>query len=300
MKVYKNKKAKEHILSTYDMLLEQWGLAYEERMIENTFGQTHVIVCGKTDGEPIVMFHGVGDDSALMWFYNAKALGENYRIYAIDTIGGPGKSIPGVGYSQTFDDIAWLDSILNALRLEQVHMIGTSHGGYLAMRYLVSRPDKVMKVIGISSVPSSGNKSGSMKLMMKIFLPEALFPKKENVAKLLQKLSGKNSAAFTDNELIMTHYQWLLKGFRNQAMMYHKVTGFTANDLQVINQRAYLLLGELDPFEQYGGEQFVKESKLNAHFYEDAGHGLNHERAEDVNSLILDILGNEVQNIRNY
>ena len=79
MKQYRSKKAGENIIRTYDMLLEEWDIVKEERMIPTSYGPTHVIICGKEEGLPLLMFHGVGDDSALMWIYNAKALGEHFR-----------------------------------------------------------------------------------------------------------------------------------------------------------------------------------------------------------------------------
>lgn len=63
----------------------------------------------------MILFHGVGDDSALMWVYNAKRLGERYKLYAIDTMGGPGKSVPNENYNKDFDDIKCIDEVLNGL-----------------------------------------------------------------------------------------------------------------------------------------------------------------------------------------
>ncbi len=74
MEQYRSKKAEENIIRTYDRLLDEWQIAKEEKMIPTSYGPTHVITCGKEDGPPLLMFHGVGDDSALMWIYNAKAL----------------------------------------------------------------------------------------------------------------------------------------------------------------------------------------------------------------------------------
>lgn len=76
MKIYRSQKAGRAILSTYDDLLARWGVAYNEVDVQTRFGSTHIITCGSGDGPPLVLFHGVGDDSALMWLYNAKKLAE--------------------------------------------------------------------------------------------------------------------------------------------------------------------------------------------------------------------------------
>lgn len=300
MRIYRSSKAKVKIMNTYDKLMEMWQIPYEDLWIDNYFGRTHIITCGNKSGEPLVLFHGVGDDSALMWVYNAKELGKHYRIYAIDTIGGPGKSIPGEGYNKSFDDIAWIDSLLDNLGLEKVHMAGTSHGGYLVMYYLLMRPVRVMKAIGMASAVSGNKNSNTMLVMMKIFLPEALFPTKANALKLIKKLSGKHYQAFTENAVIMEHFVCLLKGYNNMAMGYHKVRPFTKEEVNQIRERVYLFLGKEDPFEKLGGEAAVKSNDMNAMFFEEAGHGINHEEAEKINQMIIKILNQEVEDIRNY
>ena len=49
--------------------------------------------------------------------------------------------------------------------------------------------------------------------------------------KLIKKLTGKNNAVFTDNIIVMEHYQWLLKGFNNMAMRFHKLEIFNNEQL---------------------------------------------------------------------
>lgn len=212
MKTYRSAKAGEMILSTYDELLARWGVAVTEIDLESEYGSTHVITAGDPAAEPLVLFHGVGDDSALMWLLNAEALAEKYRLYAVDTIGGPGKSVPGPKYAENFDDARWIDTILDGLRIPEARLIGTSHGAYLAQYYAASRPERVKRIVCLAgSLPVGGD--SPMKAMMKIFLPEAMFPTERNTAKLLRKLTGTNSHVFLDDPLVMRHYRWLLKGF---------------------------------------------------------------------------------------
>jgi len=290
MKVYKNRKMQQEILRTYEKLLGQWGVAVEEMDLDTTYGMTHIIACGKRENPPLILFHGVGDDSALMWIYNAKYLSQYYRVYAVDTIGGPGKSVPGELYNKDFDDVLWIDRILDGLAIEKAFFAGVSHGGYLVQVYTVCRPERVLKGISISGALSAGKKGSPMATMMKIFLPEALFPTKNNVKKLIQKLCGENDAAFTENSDIMEHYTCLLKGFNNMAMGYHKVRTFTEEEIDIIRDKVEFLVGLEDPFEKLGGAAAIQENRMHATFYENAGHGLNHERAEEINAKIVEII----------
>ncbi len=93
-KGYKSEKARENILKTYDQLLARWGCEAAESDVPTPYGDTHVVCFGPKNAPALVLLHGVGDDTALMWLLNAKALAAHFCCYAIDTLGGPGKSRP--------------------------------------------------------------------------------------------------------------------------------------------------------------------------------------------------------------
>ena len=288
MKVYKSEEAGRYICETYDRLVALWGVETEEKNVETFYGTTHVIECGAESNPPLVLFHGVGDDSALMWIYNAKALSAHFRLYAVDTMGGPGKSRPNEHYDKTFDEIRWLDEVFEKLRLGKFYLAGVSNGCYMAQHYGVMRPEKVLRMVGMAGgVADVGSKNPMMR-MMKVFLPEALFPTEKNTVKLLRKMAGANYAAFTGNPAVMEHFRWLLKGFNNMAMANHKLICFNEEQLGRIRDKALFLRGESDPL---GDMQEDKKKFEQYHFayrfFPNVGHGINHEIADEINSLII-------------
>lgn len=289
MKQYRFSSVGRKIRESYNALLKAWGIPYEELPVPTPYGDTHVIAAGDPSLPPLMLFHGVGDDSALMWIYNARALSASFRIYAVDTIGGPGKSVMGARYDKTFSDEKWISAIIDGLGIERAYFAGVSHGAYLSQLAVISIPERVIKAVAISSSVAAG--SGSpMKTMMKIFMPEALIPTKRNAVKLLQKLSGDHSEVFTDNPLILNHYRLLLKGFNNMAMAYHRVRGFTEDEIAAVREKTLFLVGGKDPFQTMGGRELLTQYNMNARFFEDAGHGLNHEKAEEVDRIIIEYL----------
>lgn len=296
---YKNKKAGEKIITTYDALLKEWKTPFTEKEIETRYGTTHVIKAGNSKGIPVMLFHGVGDDSALMWLYNAKAWAEEFCLYAIDTLGGPGKSRPNEKYNQEFEDAIWIDELREKLGLGKVNLIGVSHGGYLVQYYNLVRHKWVNKAISMASSVPDKQSGSTMKTMMKIFFPEALFPTTKNVKKLLEKLAGENAKVFTENQDIMEHYTWLLKGFNNMAMRYHRIKKFSNIEIKQIRENTYYLIGEEDPFEKLGGKDALLRHSMNARFFKGVGHGINHEKSKEINEMVSKILKGEVQDIRN-
>lgn len=288
MKIYRTRKAKENILNTYDRLLEAWGTEVLPVKVPTRYGVTHINVFGREDAPPVVLFHGVGDDSALMWIYNAAALAPHFRLYAVDTLGGPGKSIPNENYTKEFEHAEWIDDLLDGLELKQVDLAGVSHGGYLAQYYAVHRPERVGRVVSMASGVPAESAGHPMKTMLRVFLPEALFPTKKNVIKLLTKLTGKNTAVFTDNPLIVEHYTYLLRGYNNMAMSFHKVNTFTNDQIHGLRGKTLYLMGERDPFYILGGGAVLQTYQMNKRLFEDTGHGINHEMADDINSILIE------------
>ena len=290
MKKYRSSKSGQAILETYDRILASWQCETRENDVETEYGTTHIIECGTEEAPALVLFHGVGDDSALMWIYNAPELGKHFHVYAVDTIGGPGKSVPNENYNRTFDNVRWIDGVLDALGIGQAFFAGVSMGGYLVQVYTLKHPERVKKAVSISGTVPVGGKKNSMGAMMKIFLPEALFPTDKNVVKLLRKLSGENYSVFTENREIMDHYKSLLKGFNNMAMGYHRLHAFSPEEVEQIREKVAYLVGTEDPFEKIGGREALEQYHMNAVFYERAGHGLNHELADEINRKIVSIL----------
>lgn len=290
MKIYRSKKAECAILETYEELLCRWQVPVEQREVPTRYGSTHVNVFGRMDGPAVVLFHGVGDDSALMWLYNAAGLAPHFRLYAVDTLGGPGKSRPNEKYDKSFDDVLWIDDILDSLALDKVDLLGVSHGGYLVQYYKLKRPHRVNRAVALASSVAAGATGSPLKTMMRIFLPEALFPTKGNIRRLLIKLTGSNSDAFTENPLVLNHFTHLMRGYNNMAMAYHKVEGFTDEQIDSIRGDILFLMGDEDPFAIYGGKEALEKYKMNTRFFPKVGHGINHEIADEINHILISYL----------
>jgi pimeloyl-ACP methyl ester carboxylesterase len=168
-------------------------------------------------------------------------------------------------------------------------MAGVSNGAYLSQLYGANRPSRVSKIICMAGSVPVGNDS-PLKTMMKIFLPEALFPTKKNTAKLLKKLCGKNVGVFLNHAIVMEHYQALLKGFNNMAMAYHTVIGLSDAQVDAIRGKTLYLIGEQDPFAILGGKDALLRYQMNAVFFPDAGHAINHELPAEMNGRIIEYL----------
>ncbi len=287
---YKSIEGQRLILESYDKLLASWDVDKEEKDIPTTWGTTHVIIAGDPSSPPLMLLHGVGDDSALMWIYNAKELSLHFRLYAVDTMGGPGKSEPNEHYFEAFDQAEWLDEVVNALGISGADIAGVSNGAAMTLNYTVNHLDKVGRII----LMAAGGKGSMLKILK--FLPAVLFPSEKTARKLMSTMGGDNISMFLDNADLMEHWGYLLKHFRNSTMMQHKVPKIQDDQLAMIKERSLWLLGENDGLADVPkSEQWYKECGFNYKIIKNAGHGVNHQQHEIINREIVNYLSHTLK-----
>jgi pimeloyl-ACP methyl ester carboxylesterase len=95
-------------------------------------------------GEPIVLLHPA-TGSANVWGYQQPAFASaGYRVVAYSRRGyaGSGANI-GTETSYATDD---LDAVVDALKLDRFHLLGTGAGGFIAPDYALSHPARLLSM----------------------------------------------------------------------------------------------------------------------------------------------------------
>ena len=154
--IYKSSEGEAELTMLYDKALDSLGIEYEDRMVDTRFGATHVLVSGPKGAPPLFVLHGGNSTNPLTfsWFL---PFTEDYRLYAPDTIGHPGKSAQ-IRLSPSDNSYGqWVTDVLDALNLEQVPFIGPSYGAGIILRTAAHAPERISKAVllvpaGIASV----------------------------------------------------------------------------------------------------------------------------------------------------
>jgi pimeloyl-ACP methyl ester carboxylesterase len=101
-------------------------------------------------GEPLVVIHGGGGD-ARTWWRNIAVLAEKYTVYAPD--------LPGFGGSQPLSGNYYIPELSEFiakfaanLGLEKFNLVGHSLGGGIALNFALKWPDKITKLVLVSSL----------------------------------------------------------------------------------------------------------------------------------------------------
>ena len=168
---FKTAEGEAAYLASYDDAMKLWPVPYEEVEISSRFGITHVVVSGPKNASPLVLLHGYMA-TLMMWLPNIADFSKDHRVYAIDVMGQPSKSIPDEPIRNAADYVAWLTETLNGLHLNRISLIGMSFGGWLALTYTVAAPEHIQNLVLLSPggfLPIA--KQFSVRGMLMVFFP---------------------------------------------------------------------------------------------------------------------------------
>ena len=130
--------------------------AYRSSFVRTTNGiKTHFIEAG--EGDPVLFVHGGGPGACgeHNWQNNVPALAQKFHVFAIDLIGYGYTDKPPIEYTYQakVDHVA---GFIDALCLDQVHLVGNSMGSYVAVRYALDHPERTKKVLMVATATVAG------------------------------------------------------------------------------------------------------------------------------------------------
>lgn len=146
---FRNQEGKKEILDMYDSFIEQWKFPHEEQMAGTRFGETHLITAGDKECPPLILLHGTGMNSA-MWLEEIKSYAKEYRVYAADIPGEPGKSDERQLPLKSKAYALWFLDVLDSLQIKKAVLIGISLGAWLALKFSIHYPERVEKLVLIA------------------------------------------------------------------------------------------------------------------------------------------------------
>ena len=283
--LFKSSSCESRYMDAYETTLKEWLIPYESTDITTQHGRTHVITCGKKTSCPLILLHA-GYASSTMWFPNVLELSQNNHIYAIDTIGEPGKSIPVQSISSKQEMANWLIGVLDKLDIDEANVAGLSRGGWLSINLAIHAPERVKKMCLLSPAASfiSLNKffgliaSSVMHIRTRTILKAALY---SWVAK-----GYKINPNFAEQFIIG------LKGWK-----YPKVgimpLAFESEELRNLTMPVLMLIGDQDRLNSGISIERAKQliPDIETDVILNAGHFLSMDQAKIVNEKILKFLG---------
>lgn len=270
--VFKTQEGKNDVIKHYDLFLEKWALTYEKLYVDTKYGKTFVIASGEKNNPPLILLHGSGMNS-VMWLRDMQEYSRNYRVYAIDILGEPGKSdenrpsLSGSCYAE------WLKDVFDNLSLKKANVVGISLGAWMAIKFSVSYPEKVSKLVLLCP---SGVGPQKKSFILKAMLYGSLGEK--GIDKLYYKVNGNKPIP----EEMLKYQKLIGKNFNYRR---ETIPIFSDNELKLLTMPIVLFVGAKDIMlysdktaRRLGG--LLPHAEIN--IYAEAGHS----NVNDVNKII--------------
>ena len=227
-------------LAAYDEFLSLWPVPYEEIEIAGLFGTTHIVASGPETAPPLVLMHGFMG-TLLMWSPNIADLSQDYRVYAVDIMGHPSKSIPEKPIRSAADFMTWITGTLNDLHLDRVHLVGMSFGGWLSLNFSMNAPERINTLVLLS--PAACFLPISTQFTLRGILTRT-YPKRYWFESLMRWMGLE---AAPDNTFMQRMLDLMYMGgmnFQMQETMRVMPTVFSNEELQALKVPVLLLIGE--------------------------------------------------------
>lgn len=271
------------------------GVDLAVRHVQVDNWSTRVLEAGSGE-RTVVLMHGIGGHLEA-YARNVLALAEHFRVVAFD--------FPGHGWTthtnrdlELPDYVAHLAGLLDTLEVERAHLCGESLGGWVAMKFAVSHPDRVDRLAldtpaGNLSLPEVRERIRSLSQAA------ADDPSAERIRARLEWLMA-DPTTVTDElvaarqavyarpgfEVSMRHIMCLQDGdVRARNMV-------TDEDLAAITAPTLVVWTSDDPSGPAGTGLHIAGAVANGRFelIEDAGHWPQWEQAGVFNPLVVDFL----------
>jgi pimeloyl-ACP methyl ester carboxylesterase len=278
--LFKTPELEKQYMTAYENVLGLWPVAHEALDVPTRFGVTHINVSGSQDKPAMILLPGYGANST-MWFPNIAALSSQHYVYALDTIGQPGKSIPSRTLNAA-NSSDWIADVLDGLGLEKEHIVGVSLGGWLALHFALRRPERVTRIVLLD--PAAAFEGVSMTFFWHSLIPIMIRPTRTGLTRYFRWMTQGYVVNQSWGELMVLG----ILNMRPQPPI--RATVFSDEDLRQVYTPTLLLIGGRSVI--YNPERALRRATrlmphLEAELIPDASHALNAEKADLVNEHIL-------------
>ena len=283
---WKSASGRERYVDRYRTAQRLFDVPVEDRWIETRFGTTHALVSGPSDAQPVFLLHAAFGTGANQWYPTVGPLSSVRHVVALDFVGAPGLGEQTAPILDRADCAAWLGDVLDSFGPGRADLVGSSHGGWLALNLAVAEPDRVRRLALLAPAAAllPFRRAALLSIRIGPYMPgwtagpslRPVFGDRHRVDRRLVELLAAS----------LDHYRYQQRAVIPDA--------FSDDDLRAVRAKTLAMLGDkeliYDPaaaLKRAGALIPDVETELMAN----AGHLLNIERPPLVNGRLLTLLG---------
>jgi pimeloyl-ACP methyl ester carboxylesterase len=245
-------------------------------------------------GHPLLLIHGAapGASSLINWKLNIEPLAAaGFTVYAYDQ--------PGFGHTENPSDhcieyrVVHAKALLKVLKLDRLHVLGNSVGGYIAAR-LALEDERVKSFVSTTSGSLSPQGSADSQALAKKHADELreYEPSLENMRKLT--LGTIFNKELVTEELVRERYEMSTgKNYEAQLQRRNAARQRPVHDeLSQLRVKALLLWGANDRgvSVERGIELFQRLPNAEFHLFDRCAHWVQWDKAARLNELVANFL----------
>lgn len=248
--------------------------------------------------EPLVLLHGSGPGVSAWanWRLNLPVLAQKFRVIAPDIVGFGFTERPA-GIVYTLDTwVAHAVSILDALELERVDLVGNSFGGALSLALAVLHPDRVKRLVLM------GSAGVSFPLTPALDETWGYEPSIANMRRMLDSFAYDRN--LVTDELARLRYEAALRDGVQEAyaamfpaprQRWIEALASAEVDVRLLPHETLIIHGREDRVLPMSSSLRLHEliSRSQLHVFGRCGHWTQIEHAGRFNRLVLDFLSED-------
>ncbi len=244
---------------------------------------------GPEDGEVLILNNGVFMNTA-SWAFQLPELCKCYRVLAYDMRGQGQTGHPAGEYSLGLhaDDLV---ALMDALKVEKAHMVGTSYGGELNLEMGIRFPERCQSLTIIASVSHS---DALLVAMIERWRLAAELGDGPKFFRLIYADTYSENFLIQRPELIpMAEQRYATLDLIAAVQLIESFLRFNVTaELGQIKAPTCIVSAELDLLKprKYGAIMHRAIAGSEFHLVPDAGHVVVLEKAAEVNTIILGFL----------
>ena len=267
--IYKNKQGEIFLTELYDRQLKLLNVNYWDLYVNTRFGQSHIIKLGNLNGKPILLFHG-GNSTTPYNLAEFKPLFEHFCIYAVDTIGHPGKSAQTFLSPKSMEYGEWASDVVDGLNFQKMYCIGGSFGGGILVKLMCVSPEKIEKSVLI--VPSGIANVSTFNICMKMGIPMILYSISKKDYWLKKTILPM---AIYEENIDKYFYEMVKSSFKYVHVKAGMPSNVKMDLLKKCNVPTFLIAAEKDYL--FPGEKVIEKAEktlpnIKSHLLQNQGH----------------------------
>jgi pimeloyl-ACP methyl ester carboxylesterase len=237
-------------------------------------------------GDPLIIIHG-GSDGANAWAKNIAELSKKYTIYVPD--------LPGFGLSQSIEGdyyipqmVDFVEKFTRTLGLENFHLMGHSLGGGVALHYTLRYPEKIRKLVLVSSLCLGREIAWWIRMLSLPVIRRFIFKAGFSTLKGLMYVAR-----------IFSPWELIDPITKASVQVGSCIASFTEQTIVLLSQLPKIMVptlvvwGARDPIvpcvQAYTAAELIPDCQVTV--FEDAGHSVYRQRLREFSHKLAEFLG---------